>query len=479
VSDLLDLDACGQASAIRDGRTSSRELVEAAITRIESVDPQLNALSWKRYEQALAEAQRVKPSAHGGPSRPFLGVPILLKDHRCTAVGQETRYGTTALAQTRVPGDVDSNIYRAIVDAGFIVLGRTTVPEFATAFVTESQACGSTRNPRALDRTPGGSSGGAAAAVASGMVAVAHATDGGGSIRQPASCCGLVGLKPSRGRVSLGPEGGESWAGATVEGVITRTTRDAAAVTAALARWFPGDPYSIAGELLPDVANRVEPMRIGVMRNHPSGAPWPSAEVARVFEEIAETLGQRGHHLTDDFPAALQEQEYQSHYDTIVAVDVELLARRVEAGLGRPLGAAELAPRNSAKREFARSLDAAAYLESRYWLATWTTRLASWWSDHDLLMTPTMGNLPALVGTGGSIEEVDAGIVARSGEMMAMTNFANIGGLPAISLPLGCTASGVPIGVQFIGRHGAEQTLLDLAHDFEADGPWAGVVTNG
>jgi amidase len=460
VSDALDQDACAQATAIQDGIISARELAEAAITRIEATDPELNALSWQRFEQALDECERVDPAA------PFAGVPILLKDHRCTAAGQETRYGTTVLAETHAPGTVDSNIYRAIVDAGFVVLGRTTVPEFATAFITESEAAGVTRNPRALDRTPGGSSGGAAAAVAAGMVAVAHATDGGGSIRQPASCCGLVGLKPSRGRISMGPDAGESWAGATVEGVITRTVRDAAAVTSALGRPFLGDPYSIAGPVITPTPGTITPLRIGVMRHHPSGSPWPSADVRAVVENVAAVLSDRGHQLSDGFPAALTETEYQGHYDTIVDVDVELLSRKVEALLGRLVDDSELAPRNAQKRARARALGAPAYLESRYWLATWTYRLSSWWSDFDLLMTPTMGDLPALAGGD------DASIVARSIEMTAMTSFANIGGLPAISLPLGQTGSGIPIGVQFVGRPGAENTLVALAAEFEAQGPW-------
>jgi amidase len=460
VSDLLDQDACGQATAIQDGVVSARELAEAAITRIEAANPELNALSWERFEQALEECDRVDPAS------PFAGVPILLKDHRCTAAGQETRYGTKALAQAKVAGSVDSNIYRAIIDAGFVVLGRTTVPEFATAFVTESEAAGVTRNPRALDRTPGGSSGGAAAAVASGMVAVAHATDGGGSIRQPASCCGLVGLKPSRGRISLGPDAGESWAGATVEGVITRTVRDAAAVTSALGRPFLGDPYSLGAPALATTPGTVGPLRIGVMRAHPSGSPWPSVDVRAVFESVTAVLSDRGHQLGDGYPAALAETEYQAHYDTIVDVDVELLSRKVEALLGRPIQDSELAPRNAQKRARARALGAPAYLEARYWLATWTYRLSSWWADFDLLMTPTMGDLPALVGGD------DASIVARSIEMTAMTHFANIAGLPAISLPLGQTDSGVPIGIQFVGRQGAENTLVALAADFEANGPW-------
>jgi amidase len=460
----LDQDACGQAIALQDGTISARELTEAAISRIEAANPELNALSWQRFEQALDECERVDLAA------PFAGVPILLKDHRCTATGHETRYGTKPLADEPIPGHVDSNIYRAIIDAGFIVLGRTTVPEFATAFVTESEAAGVTRNPRALDRTPGGSSGGAAAAVAAGMVAVAHATDGGGSIRQPASCCGLVGLKPSRGRVSLGPDAGESWAGATVEGVITRTVRDAAAVTSVLGRPFLGDPYHLSAPALDPTPGTVSSLRIGVMREHPSGNPWPSADVRAVLDRAAAALSDRGHRLSDGYPAALAESEYQSHYDTIVDVDVELLSRKVESLLGRPIEDSELAPRNAQKRARAKALDASTYLESRYWLATWTYRLAAWWSDFDLLMTPTMGDLPALAGGD------DASIVTRSAEMTVMTNFANIGGLPAISVPLGQTEDGIPIGIQFVGRPGAENTLVALAADLEVHGPWMAPV---
>ncbi|WP_176562195.1 amidase [Mycolicibacterium palauense] len=476
MSDVLQLDACGQAAAVRGGEVSARELAEAAIARITEADPALNAVSWQRFEEALAEAARFDSarvdSARSDSAPPFAGVPILLKDHRCFAADQETRTGTTALARTRVPGTADSNIYRAIVDAGFVVLGRTTVPEFATAFVTESEATGVTRNPRARDRTPGGSSGGAAAAVAAGMVAVAHATDGGGSIRQPASACGLVGLKPSRGRVSLGPEGGESWAGASVEGVITRSVRDSAAVTATLARWFPGDPYSIAGPALQPETGTPPRMRVGVMRTHPLGTPWPSADVTRVLDEVAGVLADRGHDVRDGSPPALEEFEYQQHYDTIVAVDVDVLARRVEAQLGRGLEPGELAPRNEDKRRIAGRLGATEYLEARYWLATWSYRLAAWWSEFDLLMTPTMGGLPAVVGRTGSAAKIDAGIVARSAEMTVMTNFANIGGLPAISLPLGCTADGIPVGIQFVARHAAEPALLALAAEFESLGPW-------
>jgi amidase len=206
------------------------------------------------------------------------------------------------------------------------------------------------------------------------------------------------------------------------------------------------------------------------MRQHPSGSPWPSTDVRAVVETVAAVLSDRGHHLTDGFPAALTETEYQRHYDTIVDVDVELLSRKVEALLGRPVEDAELAPRNAQKRARARALGAPAYLESRYWLATWTYRLSSWWADYDVLMTPTMGDLPSVADA--SAIDTDASIVSRSVDMMAMTNFANIGGLPAISVPLGQTDSGIPIGIQFIGRQGAEDTLVALAADFEAGGPW-------
>lgn len=468
--DIDRSDARGKAAAIRRGEVSSLELVEHAIDLIGRHNPRLNALSWECFEQAREEA------AVGGrnSSAPFAGVPILLKDHRALGAGEETRFGTTALAVERSPWQETSHVRRAIQDAGFVVLGRTTTPEFATALVTESVATGVTRNPVSFDHTPGGSSGGAAAAVGSGMVDVAHATDGGGSIRAPASMCGLVGFKASRGRVSLGPDG-ESWAGATVEGVITRTVGDAAAATAALSRLYAGSPYAAPGRVPAEPRTLDRPLTIGVLATHPMGDRWPSGEVRGVLDEVAGILSDRGHDVGAGCPNALRDEDATTLYDLIVDVDVQLLARRIEIQLGRSLTTDDLAPRNLAKIASARSLKAVDYLDARYRLGHWSGRLQEWWEgaedgrSYDLLMTPTIGNLPALAGDD---PHDDASIVQRSQEMAPMTSFANIAGLPAISLPLGRARGGLPIGIQFVARYGAEELLLELAWDFELRGPW-------
>ncbi|GAB3842564.1 amidase [Nesterenkonia populi] len=472
---LLAQDARAQAAALKAGAVTPVELVSAALARIDEMDPRCWAISWLRSEQALAEADAADPAAPD--AAPFAGVPILLKDHRAQAAGQETRYGTTALADAASDWDSGSNVHAALAAQGFIVLGRTTTPEFATHLLTESAATGITRSPFLPERVSGGSSGGSAAAVASGMVAVAHATDGGGSIRVPASCCGVVGLKPSRGRISLGPAGGgESWGGATVEGVLTRTVGDSAAVTANMSRRFPGDLYLAPGELPAEPPAAPENLCIGVMSSDPYGEPW-HPEVLRVLRETVAALAGRGHDVVDSFPEALTEAAaFNERVRLMISVDLELLAQRVEARLGRELHAREIAPRNTAHRHRARSTSAADYLAEKYWLNEWSGRVQSWFEDGwDVLLLPTLGALPALAGEESDLKDaaaLDASMDRRLAEMRPMTNFFNTSGLPAISLPLGQTEEGIPIGMQLVARLGDEATLLGLAAEFEQHGPW-------
>lgn len=481
VSALLAGDACAQAEALRAGETTSRELVEAALARIAETDPGCWAISWLRPEEALAEADRADAGAERAP---FTGVPILLKDHRSLAAGQETRFGTTALADSPMAWDEDSNVHRSLSALGFIVVGRTTTPEFATALLTESVATGITRNPLVPSHVSGGSSGGSAAAVAAGMVAVAHATDGGGSIRVPAACCGVVGLKPTRGRVSLGPQGGgESWGGGTVEGVLTRTVRDTAAVTAGLARRFPGDVYVAPGNVPARPGPAPYGLRIGVMRSGPGGEPW-HPEVARVVDGVADVLSGRGHRVDEAYPQALDEAvELGRRYDLMISIDAELLFRRVENHLGRLFRPHELAPRNEQRRVVAQRTGSAEYLATRYWLNEWSGRLQRWFhgedttghGDWDVLLLPTLGGLPPLAGSEKDLKDagmLDESMMRRHEEMRPMANFFNVSGLPAISLPLGVSDAGLPVGLQLVAKLGDEAVLLALAADLEERGPW-------
>ncbi|MEV0355426.1 amidase [Nocardia sp. NPDC050697] len=460
---MITEDAVGTAAAVRAGEVTPAELVRAAAERIERADPALNALSWTRFEEALAEA--------GGelPDGPFRGVPILLKDHRCLAAGQETRFGTAALTREPRPWHSDSNIYRAIRAAGFVVLGRTTTPELATALITESDAAGVTRNPDDPAFTAGGSSGGSAAAVAAGMVPVAHATDGGGSIRVPAAACGLVGLKASRGRVSLGPDTGESWGGATTEGMLCRTVRDAAATFEVISGHFPGDPYTAPALPIPlsaALAEATPALRVGVLGALPGGAPFPDREAAALVDRIAGVLDGWGHRVAPAAPPALAAPHFGADFALLVAVDVELLARRIEAHAGLGRGELELAPRNTEHRARAAAAGSVDYLDARYRLGRWSAELARWWErEIDILVTPTLaGPLPLAGG--------DTGLEQRGVAMTPLTSYFNVSGQPAISLPLGRSASGLPLGIQLVAPYGREDLLVRLARDFEERGPW-------
>src|SRR3954465_15492062 len=235
MSDLTWLDATGQAELVRTGQASPKELVEAAIARIEAVNPQLDAVIRTRFDEARAAA------AGELPNGPFKGVPTLFKDLGCMVAGEPTAFGIGPLKDLAWP--VTSYLAEQFLAAGFVPLGRTNVPEFGTTVTTEPKSFPPARNPWNTGHSTGGSSGGSAASVAGGLVPVAHANDGGGSIRIPASECGLVGLKPTRARVSQGPDVGEGWAGATIDGVVTRSVRDTAAVLDAISRPMPGDPY--------------------------------------------------------------------------------------------------------------------------------------------------------------------------------------------------------------------------------------------
>jgi len=471
--------ATGEAARLRAGEVSALELANTSIDRAAEVEPRINAISWERFEEARAEAAAIdRGELPPGVSAdaPFLGVPILLKDHRCSAAGQENRTGTVALTAERRTWNVDSHVYRSLRRLGFVVLGRTTSPEFATAFVTESVASGVTRNPISLGHTSGGSSGGSASAVAAGVVSVAHATDGGGSIRVPASTCGLVGLKPSRGRLSVGPTAAESWGGATVEGVLVRTAQDAAAVTSGMARPFSGDPYVAPGRL-PAACPRLDQLlSIGVMDRAPGGDAFASTEVSSVLNAVAGVLADHGHRVEPVHPEALDE-DYQSRFEIMMAADVELLARSVEEVAGRPFAVGELAPRNERIRELAGRMAAVDYLEARHWLEAWGYRFAQWWEGGaDVLVLPTLGGLPAAAGVD---PRNDADIMDRVRLMQPMTSFANVAGLPAVSLPLGASAEGLPIGIQFVAPLGREDVLLALAAFFEESGPWFGPAQLG
>ncbi len=461
------LDATAQADLVRRGEVSPAELVAAAIARIEAVNPQLDAVIRTRFDQARRGA------AGGPPEGPFHGVPILFKDLGCTVAGEPTAFGLGPLRDLAWP--VTSYLAEQFLAAGFVPLGRTNVPEFGTTVTTEPRSFPAARNPWHPGHSTGGSSGGSAAAVASGMVPVAHGNDGGGSIRIPASECGLVGLKPTRGRVSQGPLIGEAWAGGTIDGAVTRTVRDAAGVLDVISARMPGEPYyppPLPRPLAQEVGADPGRLRIGVL-DRPGGEQFLDDPQCRAaVAAAARLLEALGHHVEESAPAAMFEPEFIGHFTAIIAADVEATFQAFEGLLGRPVGEDEIEPRNAAYRQAGRALGAVAYLQSRAWLGMWARRMADWWSGHDLLVTPTLGAPPPELGwfTADGPQAEGPRIVS----FIPYTAQFNMTGQPAVSLPLHAAPGGLPVGVQLVAGYGREDLLVRVASQLEQAAPWAG-----
>ena len=465
VTDTTWLDATAQAELVRRGELTPKDLVEAAIARIEALNPQLDAVLRTRFDQARAEA------AGELPDGPFRGVPMLFKDIGCMVAGEATAYGLGPLRDLAWP--VTSYLAEQFRAAGFIPLGRTNVPELGTTVTTEPRSFPPARNPWHTDHSTGGSSGGSAAAVASGMVPVAHANDGGGSIRIPASECGLVGLKPTRGRVSQGPLIAEGWAGATIDGAVTRTVRDAAAVLDAISARLPGEPYYAppwSGALAVEAGADPGRLRIGLV-DRPGGEGFlDHPECRAAVAGAGRLLESLGHDVEDSGPAAMFDPAFIEHFTRIIAADTETTMREFEAALGRPIEDDEIEPRNAAYRAAGRSLGVVAYLQSRAWLGTWARQMAHWWAEHDLLVTPTVGAPPPELGwfTGGGPAAERQRVVG----FIPYTAQFNMTGQPAVSLPLHWTPAGLPVGVQIVAPYGREDLLIRVAAQLEQAAPW-------
>jgi len=460
------LDATEQAELVRRGQVSAADLVAAAIGRIEAVNPRLDAVIRTRFDRARVEA------AGDLPDGPFRGVPILFKDLGCSVAGEVTAFGVGPMRELAWP--VTSYLAEAFAAAGFVSLGRTNVPELGSSVTTEARSFPAARNPWDPGRSAGGSSGGSAAAVASGMVPVAHGSDGGGSIRIPASECGLVGLKPTRGRVSQGPLVGEAWAGGTIDGVLTRTVRDAAGVLDIISTRMPGEPYyapPFRRPLRAEVGADPGRLRVG-LRDRPGGEGYLDDPQCRAaVAGAARLLESLGHHVDESAPAAMFEQEFVRHFGVIIGADTEVTFQAFEMLLGRPIGEDEVEPRNLGYRRAGTTLPAAAYLRSRAWIGMWARRMARWWNDHDLLVTPTLGAPPPELGwfTGAGPQHEGRRIVS----FIPYTSQFNMTGQPAVSLPLHWTPGGLPVGVQLVAAYGREDLLVQVSSQLEQAAPWA------
>lgn len=475
MSDTTWLDATASADLVRSGQTSPAELVDAAVDRLQRVDPQLSALVRERFDAARAEARGDLPEG------PFRGVPLLLKDLGCHLAGEATHYGTSFLRDADWRSPVDSHLGLAFRRAGFVVLGRTRVPELGTTVTTESEAYGQTHNPWDLSRSSGGSSGGSAAAVAAGLVPVAHGGDGGGSIRIPASECSLVGLKPTRGRVSQGPQVGESWGGATVDGALTRTVRDAAALLDVIAGARPGDPYSATPPARPyaeEVGADPGRLRVGLLLAPPQEGIPGDEECRGAVEATGRLLESLGHAVEADAPAALGHADFGRHFNRTIGADVALTVAQFSRALKREIADSELEARNQTYLGMGRSLSAVGYLESRAWLGTFSRHVAAWWAGadeggqgFDVLVTPTINGAPPPLG---HLVDPDPRLAGqRTRDLMPYTAQFNVTGQPAVSLPLHTSRDGLPLGVQLVAAYGREDLLVRVAAQLEQAAPWA------
>ncbi|MCV7378711.1 amidase [Mycobacterium alsense] len=463
------MDATDQAALVARGEVTPSELLEAAIERIERSNPALNAVVIEWFDHARSVA-----ADPGLPRGPFRGVPFLLKDLYTSFAGQTLSNGNVALKEAAKIDTADTTLVARFKAAGLVIAGRTNTPEMGSLPTTQPLAWGPTRNPWALDRTPGGSSGGAAAAVAAGMVPFANASDGGGSIRIPASCCGLVGLKPSQGRISVGPVRAETGLG--VELCVTRTVRDTARLLDAVRGPGIGDSVIAPAPERPYAAEvGADPgrLRIGLLDVHPRGE-FLHADCVEAARTAAAMLEALGHHVEPAWPQCLADTTLVEKFMALWATQMAMAARGFGETLGREMTAADIEPVNWVLVQQAQRLTAVDYAAAQ--AAGWTFRraLQQWWADGwDLLLTPTVAEPPPPLTEFENDPEQPTAPMRRAGRFAVFTPPFNMSGQPAISLPLHRNAEGLPVGVQLAAAYGREDVLIRVAAQLESAHPWS------
>ncbi|MGD9944135.1 MAG: amidase [Burkholderiaceae bacterium] len=464
------LDATAQAQLVRRGEVSPLELVDAAIACIERFDDQINAVVHRQFEQARQRARGRLPDG------PFRGVPFLLKDLAGGAqAGEPLTYGCR-LGVGHV-ARIDTELVRRYHAAGLIVLGRTNTPEFGLTPTTESRLFGACRTPWSVRHSAGGSSGGAAAAVAARLVPFAHASDIGGSIRIPASACGVFGLKPSRARNPVGPLLGEGTGGLPAEHCCSISVRDSAALLDATSAPDHGAPYVAPAKVRPYVDELRAPhqrLRIGVMRRSLTGIDADPDCLAAV-EAAVSLCRELGHDVRDESPQISALPAVTDAFGKIFAVSAALHLASLEAAVGRRAADGELEPMTRAVVELSRHVSATDYVQAQRTLHRMSREMAAFFDEHDLVLSPTMAVPPAPIGAlvFEPADDIDT-FFARCAPYGCFTAVFNATGQPAMSVPLHWNAAGLPIGVQFAARLGDEGTLFRLAAELERARPWAG-----
>jgi amidase len=464
-SDLMFTPVGDLAARVRGGELSARELVQASLDRIGALDGEINAFIEVDAERALAAADAIEP----GDERPFAGVPIAIKGN-VPVEGLCMNFASRFLAGHR-PGH-SAYLVRRLRDAGFVIVGTTNLPEFGILPTTEPRHTGATHNPWDLSRTPGGSSGGSAAAVAAGMVPVAHGNDGGGSIRIPAACTGLVGLKPSRGRISRGPDMGDSFL--VSDGVLTRSVGETAHLLDVLAGYEVGDatwaprPAEAYGTSVRRDPGR---LRIAMTAANPLEVDV-EPECVRGMHQAAELLASLGHEVEEAAPS-MPGREALRLFIGAFGPAVSLGISYGELLAGRPPEDDEIEPLSRAIHEQAREITSVGYLGAVAQLQALARGLVAFFAGYDLLLTPALAERPLEIGDCTGVGEDPMADLARSGRFTPFTSLFNVTGQPAIMIPIGFGEDGLPTCVQLVGKPLGEDTLLQVASQVEAARPWA------
>ena len=466
------LDATDQAALVANGDVQPHELLEAAIERIERIDPALNAVVIRWFDHARQVAAQPLPEG------PFRGEPFLLKDLWAAYEGQVLSNGNKALRAASIPSPADTTLVSRFRAAGLVTAGRTNSPEFGSLPTTEPEAWGPTRNPWNTEHSPGGSSGGSAAAVAAGLVPIAHASDGGGSIRIPASCCGLVGLKPSQGRITLGPFRDES--NLSVELCVSRSLRDTVRLLDAVRGPGLGDTVIAPPPSRPYIEELgADPgrLRIGVLDHHPFGAAI-HPECATAANDTATLLESLGHVVERSYPDAMKNPDFATRFGALWSTNMGMGLVRIAEAIGRELTIDDVELHNWAQSEFAKHVAAVDYAQALAANVTFRRAVQQWWvgTDHqagfDLLVTPTLAEPPTQIGEFANDPASPMAPMVRSARYVAFTPAFNSSGQPAISLPMHWTPDGLPVGVQLVAAYGREDVLVRVASQLEQARPW-------
>jgi amidase len=472
MKEIYELDATAQAELVKKGEVSPLELVDAAIARVEEINPEVNAVIHKHFDRARAQAKADLPDGA------FKGVPFLLKDlGGGNLKGDPNYWGTRFLKDAEFRSASTAYLVDKFLSAGLIVIGRTNAPELGAWLTTEPESYGPSRNPWNLNHSTGGSSGGSAAAVAARMVPMAHASDGGGSIRIPASECGVVGLKPTRGRISLGPDIGESWAGMVSEFSETRTVRDAAALLDCVQGSMPGDPYTVTRPKRPyceELDRDPGPLKIGFIKELANVDIKVPCKIA--VESVGKVMTGLGHLVEENCPKPFNSAEFPDLETSIIHIissNQAYLISEFSQAIGREIGPEDMDCDNWAVTEIGRTVSATQYLGAVDMVHRFNRQMANWWEDgYDLLITPTIPEPPPRIGE--LIPDANEPLKGfmRSSLLIPFTIPFNLTGQPAISLPLCQTDDGLPIGIQIVAAFGREGLLFRIASQMEAAMPW-------